>query len=176
MPFLTGWWKRSSRPRRQAKGSGSYRIEVGPGELINRVTVLQIKSANLSDPAKLPQLRSELAALEVLADRALRTSQDLQAIAGELRSVNEPLWKVEDEIRVCERARDFGCTFIALARSVYQLNDRRSALKRRINELTGSMITEEKIYANCNTLSGHPVCIAAQCFPESQTTSDKGAS
>ena len=71
----------------------------------------------------------------------------MAALETELRAVNETLWQIEDDIRVCERQADFGPAFVKLARAVYHQNDRRSALKRRINDLLGSRIVEEKDYA-----------------------------
>ena len=88
----------------------------------------------------------ELAALRAAHQRALPPSEELRALTAELRTVNERLWQVEDEIRSCERNGDFGPRFIELARSVYQNNDRRAALKRRINQRLGSKIVEEKSY------------------------------
>jgi hypothetical protein len=77
----------------------------------------------------------------------LQRSDSLQELVTELRNVNSTLWRVEDDIRECERSSDFGPRFIELARSVYHQNDRRSAIKRSINELTGSRLIEEKSYA-----------------------------
>ncbi len=81
-------------------------------------------------------------------DRAMPGSAELARLAGELKAVNEVLWGIEDDIRLCERDEDFGPRFIALARSVYRTNDRRAALKRQVNELLGSKLIEEKSYAS----------------------------
>jgi hypothetical protein len=88
----------------------------------------------------------ELAALTAARDQALPGSEELDRLTAELKAVNESLWQIEDEIRVCEGKQDFGPDFIDLARSVYRTNDRRAALKRRINDLLGSRIIEEKGY------------------------------
>jgi hypothetical protein len=80
-------------------------------------------------------------------DRAMPGSAELVRLAAELKGVNEKLWRIEDDIRLCERDEDFGTRFIALARSVYRTNDRRAALKRQVNELLGSRLIEEKSYA-----------------------------
>jgi Flp pilus assembly protein TadD len=121
-------------------------VEVSAGELIDKITILQIKSEQIADPAKLVNVRRELAVLTAVRDQEVSSSADLAGLADELRQVNEALWHVEDEIRECERRQDFGPRFIELARSVYRHNDRRSALKRRINDLLGSRLTEEKSY------------------------------
>jgi tetratricopeptide (TPR) repeat protein len=126
--------------------AGGLTIEVSPGELIDKITILEIKSKRIADPAKLVNVRPELAELVAVRDRELAPSAELTALVTELKEVNETLRQIEDEIRDCERRQDFGPAFIALARSVYQQNDRRAALKRRINDLLGSRVTEEKSY------------------------------
>ena len=80
-------------------------------------------------------------------DRSIFDGEGLAALVAELKSINESLWRIEDDIRSCEREGDFGPRFIELARSVYETNDRRAAVKRRINERLGSEIIEEKSYA-----------------------------
>jgi tetratricopeptide (TPR) repeat protein len=126
--------------------AGGLTIEVSPGELIDKITILEIKSERIADPAKLANVRREMAGLVTVRDRELAPLAELTALVAELKEVNEALWQIEDEIRDCERRRDFGPAFIALARSVYQQNDRRSDVKRRINDLFCSLIIEEKSY------------------------------
>jgi tetratricopeptide (TPR) repeat protein len=123
------------------------RVPVTPGELIDKVTILRIKSERMTDPVKLGDVRAELAALEEVAGRALAPSEELGRLTAELQALNEGLWETEDALRLCERARDFGPRFVELARSVYRQNDRRGALKRRVNELLGAPYTEQKSYA-----------------------------
>lgn len=123
-------------------------VEVAAGELIDKITILQIKNDRITDQAKLANVRTELATLEAARDQALSASEVLRTVTAELRAVNETLWDVEDAIRVCERDGDFGPRFIELARSVYHQNDRRAELKRRINELVGSRLVEEKSYVD----------------------------
>jgi tetratricopeptide (TPR) repeat protein len=123
-------------------------VEVAPGELIDKITILQIKSERISDPAKLVNVRHELNVLETVEHERIASSERLKQLSADLKAVNEALWDIEDEIRVCERAKDFGPRFIELARSVYHQNDRRAALKRQINDLLGSAIIEEKSYAS----------------------------
>ncbi|HJT77893.1 MAG TPA: tetratricopeptide repeat protein, partial [Gemmataceae bacterium] len=118
--------------------SPAVRIEMAPGELIDKITILEIKQERITDAAKLANVRTELGVLNRTRDEALPPSEELERLTAELRAVNEMLWEVEDRIRECERAKDFGGRFVELARSVYRNNDRRAALKRRINELLGS--------------------------------------
>jgi hypothetical protein len=123
------------------------RVEIAPGELIDRITILDIKLERMSDPEKLRNVRIELDVLVAARDGALPKSAELDALTANLKAVNAALWDVEDQIRDCERAKDFGPAFIDLARAVYRSNDRRAALKRQINELLGSKLIEEKSYA-----------------------------
>ena len=121
-------------------------IEIAPGELIDKITILEIKAERISDPGKLENVRIELESLEQSRDDAVPGSADLDRLTAGLKAVNEELWVIEDDIRDCERAGDFGDRFIELARSVYKTNDRRAALKRKINTLLGSRMVEEKSY------------------------------
>ena len=123
-------------------------IEVAPGELIDKITILEIKNERITDPAKLQNVRTELDSLVAARDRALPRLAAMDSIVAELKQVNQALWDIEDEVRVHERQEDFGERFVELARSVYRQNDRRAALKRRLNELFGSRLVEEKSYAS----------------------------
>jgi len=125
---------------------GAIRIEVAPGELIDKLTILEIKRERIQDPAKLANVEIELAALQSAYDAAIPASPALLALRAQLRDVNARLWDIEDEIRDCEREQDFGPKFIALARAVYRTNDQRSRIKREINLLLGSSLIEEKSY------------------------------
>ncbi|MFN3986157.1 MAG: DUF6165 family protein [Rhodocyclaceae bacterium] len=129
----------------QDSGS-SVMIEVGAGELIDKITILKIKLDRMSDPAKLRNVAHELEVLDAARTRSLPPSLELERLEGELRAVNEALWVIEDDIRACEAARDFGPKFIELARSVYIQNDKRAAIKKAINLHCGSSIVEEKSY------------------------------
>lgn len=122
-------------------------IDVSPGELIDKITILQIKAERLSDPDKLRLVRYELELLEARRRQAVPETEEMARATASLREVNAALWDIEDEIRDCERAQDFGDRFVALARAVYRTNDRRAALKREINERLGSSINEVKAYA-----------------------------
>src|SRR5262249_13780643 len=135
--------------RRMAEPAGlrPITVEIAPGELIDKITILEIKSERIADAAKLHHVGTELALLVAARDCTVPGSAELTRLATELRAVNEALWQIEDEIRLCERCEDFGPRFVALARSVYRTTDRRAALKRRINELLRSDLMEEKSYA-----------------------------
>ena len=122
-------------------------VEIAPGELIDKITILLIKSERIDDPGKIENVRVELQVLEEARDSAVAASPELDRLTAELKSVNEALWEIEDDIRDCERNKDFGPKFVELARSVYRSNDRRAAAKREINELLGSKLIEEKSYA-----------------------------
>ena len=124
----------------------SLKVEIAPGELIDKITILEIKSDRMDDPAKLENVRRELEILSATRDTKLTASGGLDELAAKLKNVNEKLWVIEDDIRDCEAAGDFGETFIGLARAVYQTNDERARLKREINVLLGSEIIEEKSY------------------------------
>jgi Flp pilus assembly protein TadD len=132
--------------RDRVTGRRGIAIEVSPGELIDRITILEIKAERLTRAESLAVVRSELAALRAARDRLIPPSPALDELARDLRAVNEGLWDVEDELRVLEKNADFGPAFVERARSVYRLNDRRAALKRRVNELLGSGLREEKGY------------------------------
>lgn len=126
--------------------SGTVTIEIAAGELIDKITILEIKSERIVDAAKLTNVRTELQTLSTSRDLALVASPELDRLTAELKTVNERLWAIEDEIRDCERIEDFGPHFIELARSVYRTNDVRADLKRQINALLGSRLVEEKSY------------------------------
>jgi hypothetical protein len=125
---------------------GSLMIEVGVGELIDKITILKIKAEHMTDAAKLKNVKHELDVLRRARAEHLVPSTDLDRLEDALRQVNEDLWVIEDDIRACEAARDFGPKFIELARSVYIQNDKRAEIKKSINELCGSSIVEEKSY------------------------------
>jgi hypothetical protein len=118
------------------------------GELVDKITILEIKSDRISDQDKLRNITIELNALsKTLSDAVLsRQREELENFQIELKAVNLKLWIIEDEIRNCERMKDFGGTFIELARSVYFTNDVRAEIKKRINLQFGSSLVEEKSY------------------------------
>ena len=123
------------------------RVPVSPGELIDKLTILEIKLERMSDPAKKANVAKEFDVLSEELAKSVRQSSELTQLHSALKQVNETLWVVEDDIRDCERAQDFGHKFIELARSVYRINDRRAELKKEINLLLNSDLIEEKSYA-----------------------------
>jgi hypothetical protein len=121
-------------------------VPISPGELIDKLTILQIKSERMTDAAKLANVRTELGLLEATWRDSAHGKADISAERAELKRINEKLWVVEDDIRDKERARAFDAQFIELARAVYVINDERAAVKRQINTKLGSRIVEEKSY------------------------------
>jgi hypothetical protein len=122
-------------------------VPVSPGELLDKITILRIKSSRMSDAQKLANVRIELKVLEETWGASPYAKSDIAADVTALLQVNERLWVIEDDIRDKERAQAFDSEFIRLARAVYFENDERAAIKRRINLKLGSTIVEEKSYA-----------------------------
>jgi len=122
--------------------------QISVGEWIDKLTILEIKLAAILERDKLANVRREYETLLAAAPAELLTRVEIAAARARLKAVNAELWRIEDEIRVKERASDFSDEFIALARAVYVTNDKRAALKREINRLTSSELVEEKSYAN----------------------------
>jgi len=123
-------------------------VPVSPGELLDKITILRIKSSRMRDAGKLANVRIELKVLEeTWSASAYAKAADIGADVNALLNVNERLWVIEDDIRDKERAQAFDSDFIRLARAVYFENDERAAIKRRINLKLGSAIVEEKSYA-----------------------------
>ena len=121
-------------------------VPVSVGEVLDKITILQIKLAHISDAAKRANIQNELdALLPLVAGDAFITDQ-MQALMAELKSVNEVLWDIEDDIREKEAAKSFDAEFIRLARAVYITNDKRAEIKKQINLVTGSALVEEKSY------------------------------
>lgn len=123
-------------------------VPTAPGELIDKLTILRLKEERIVDPAKVANVRVEKDALMQTADMHVPPSAELSALWEELYQINADLWVIEDDIRDCEKAQDFGTEFIRLARAVYVTNDRRADVKKRINLLLGSALIEEKSYAD----------------------------
>lgn len=117
------------------------------GELLDKISILEIKSERISSPSALININRELAELTAVRNSKLDDFSKVQGLADEIKDINEQLWDIEDDIRDCERAKAFGEKFIKLARSVYITNDKRAEIKRRINKALGSELTEEKSYA-----------------------------
>ena len=119
------------------------KVEVSNGEIVDKLTILQIKLENIKDPDKQSNLNLEYGVLSKAVDAILSKQHPLYL---ELLEINKQLWEIEDRIRELERRKDFGEEFIGVARSVYFVNDKRSEVKRKINEITNSALVEEKSY------------------------------
>ncbi len=123
-------------------------VPVSPGELIDKLTILEIKSERMSDAKKLANVKLELNLLSDTWAKSDYAKIDISTEWSELKRINAELWDIEDQIRDEERHQRFGDEFIRLARAVYFINDDRAAVKRQINDKLGSKIVEEKSYAS----------------------------
>jgi hypothetical protein len=123
-------------------------VPVSYGELIDKITILEIKAAHIRDASKLANVRAELELLNTTWSKDAASQIDIVSERAQLKSVNEALWDIEDHIRLKEKAQAFDAEFIELARSVYFRNDERAAIKRAINLKLGSQLVEEKSYAD----------------------------
>ena len=121
-------------------------VPVSVGEVLDKITILQIKLAHISDANKRVNIQNELDSLLPLVDGDGFTTDEMQGLMAELKSVNEALWDIEDDIREKEAAKSFDAEFIKLARAVYVTNDKRAEIKKQINLATGSALIEEKSY------------------------------
>lgn len=121
-------------------------IPVSVGELVDKITILEIKSEKIQDSEKLGHIIDELKILQSYYQEHLADSTEVATFATQLKTINLTLWSIEDDIRVCESRQQFDETFIELARQVYLTNDERCRVKREINRLVGSAIVEEKSY------------------------------
>ena len=121
-------------------------IPVSPGEVLDKITILQIKSERISDAQKVANVNAELALLQATWANSVDEDSVIADLRTQLKEINEALWEIEDDIRDKERAREFDERFIELARSVYYFNDRRSKIKQTLNLHLGSEIVEEKSY------------------------------
>jgi len=121
-------------------------VPVSVGEVLDKITILQIKLAHISDAAKRVNIQNELDALLPMVAGDAFTTDQMQGLMAELKAVNEALWGIEDDIREKEAAKSFDAEFIRLARAVYVTNDKRAEIKKQINLATGSALIEEKSY------------------------------
>jgi hypothetical protein len=130
------------------EGMSEIKVPVSPGELLDKITILRIKSKRMVDEKKLANVRLELQELERTWSASPYSKSNIAADIDALQAVNEKLWVIEDDIRDKERAQAFDAEFVRLARAVYVENDERAAIKRRINLTLGSTLVEEKSYAS----------------------------
>jgi hypothetical protein len=121
------------------------KVEISNGELLDKFSILEIKMGNITDPSKLINVENEYRELSNECTDLLRNSS-ISTLYSELKSINQRLWTVEDDIRECERRKDFGQEFVSLAREVYFTNDERARVKKEINLASGSSLVEEKSY------------------------------
>jgi uncharacterized protein YukE len=126
----------------------SIKIELSVGELLDKITILQIKSERIDDASKLENINKELHVLQSLWNASPYSENKLDENINELKTINEALWDIEDKIRDKEGEQAFDQEFIELARSVYFTNDKRAEIKRVINSKTGSELIEEKSYSD----------------------------
>jgi len=121
-------------------------VEIAPGELIDKITILEIKAERIADAAQRANALVELKTLGDARAAAIPPDGEIDRLEAQLKVVNEALWEIEDDIRDCDREGNFGPRFVELARAVYRTNDRRAELKRAINLRLGSRLVEEKSY------------------------------
>ena len=123
------------------------KVEVSNGELLDKLSILELKLKNIKDDKKLINIKNEHGGLSPLCNNLFNNyGNELRSLYAKLSEINAELWKIEDDIRECERNKDFGDEFVRLARAVYFTNDKRSDVKNSINLLTESGFVEEKSY------------------------------
>jgi prefoldin subunit 5 len=121
-------------------------VPISPGELLDKITILQIKSERIDDATKLANVNRELEMLSRVWQQSVEADDEIEALTARLKSINEALWEIEDDIRDEERNKRFGERFIELARAVYVTNDERADAKKQVNLHLKSSIVEEKSY------------------------------
>lgn len=121
-------------------------VPIAPGELLDKISILEIKAERITHTEALANVQHELELLTELWRKTSLENAHIAELRAQLKHINEQLWQIEDDIRDCERIGDFGETFVELARAVYKTNDRRAAVKKQINLKLGSSILEEKSY------------------------------
>ena len=121
---------------------------ISPGELLDKISILEIKNDKITDSGKRQNVSKELDILTQTKSKHIRENETISHLYQKLKEINLKLWTIEDDIRDCERNKDFSDTFVQLARAVYITNDDRAAVKKEINLFLGSQIVEEKSYAS----------------------------
>ncbi|NOR42750.1 MAG: hypothetical protein GQ572_05385 [Gammaproteobacteria bacterium] len=124
----------------------NIQIPISPGELLDKITILQIKAERIEDPSKVKNVKAELDLLLNIWAQTVTNDAEIEALTKELMSINKKLWIIEDDIRDEERNKKFGERFVELARSVYIVNDDRANAKKKVNLYLNSSIVEEKSY------------------------------
>ena len=123
-------------------------IEVSIGELLDKISILEIKKEKIKDPNKQKFINEEYSVLKKQLDKNIKTSEKLNELFQSLKKINEKLWVIEDDKRECEKNKDFGEKFVKLSRDVHFFNDDRAKIKFEINNITGSKIREIKEYTS----------------------------
>ena len=123
-------------------------VEVSIGELLDKISILEIKQEKIKDPEKLKFIEDEYKILQTQLDNNVKSDKKLDELFESLKKINSKLWVIEDEKRLCEKNSDFGENFVQLSRNVHLLNDKRANIKLEINNITGSKIKEVKEYTN----------------------------
>ena len=121
-------------------------VEVSAGELLDKLTILEIKQEKIKDPEKLKYINDEYSVLKDQLNKSVKSDPKLDEMINSLKKINEKLWTIEDDKRLCEKSSDFGDKFVKLSRDVHFLNDDRAKIKLEINNYTGSKIKEIKEY------------------------------
>ena len=122
--------------------------EISAGDLLDKISILEIKLEKIKDKASQEEINKEYKILKEVQNSNVEITEKLKTLLKEIKEVNLNLWNIEDKLRICEKNKDFGQTFIELARSVYLNNDKRSKIKSKINEVSGSNIKEIKQYVD----------------------------
>ena len=122
--------------------------EISAGELLDKISILEIKLEKVKDKTNLEEINKEYKILKEVQDSNIETTEKLKALFNDIKEINLNLWDIEDRLRICEKNKDFGQSFIELARLVYLNNDKRSKIKSEINKILGSNIKEIKQYVN----------------------------
>jgi len=122
--------------------------EISAGELLDKISILEIKLEKIKDKADQEEINKEYKILKEVQNSSLEVTEKLKTLFKEIKEVNLNLWNIEDELRICEKNKDFGQSFIKLARDVYLNNDKRSKIKSEINKILGSNIKEIKQYVD----------------------------
>jgi hypothetical protein len=142
-----GVFRRMAKALEAGQNQTQFPMDIAPGELVDKITILEIKRDQVGDQRKLHNIRIELGALLAVKAGTIKPSPELERLTGHLMAVNASLWHIVDEIHTHEKKQDFGTRFNELARSVARENDERAVIKKSINRLLGSRIVEEKSYA-----------------------------
>ena len=120
--------------------------ELSAGELLDKLSILEIKLSKIKNPALLQEIKKDYNAIKEAKNKNINSSDEINFLYTDLKKINEQLWEIEDKIRLCEKNSDFKDKFIQLARDVYFKNDKRSKIKSEINKISGSNIQEVKQY------------------------------